>query len=240
MHNKHPTPGARRLHEKLSEMARRGTEHEAAVAKEKLARLEARFDFLGAPAEELEDIFAAWPKPKPSHESKPLVTVPTDWQDVGNIVKWIFYDKFGIATTWKVTRGKAVVNAAAAADDLARLRPLAKTLSADIRKICTEYFGGRKTSELDRSPFLSGFYEGLMDESRATGRIVPGRSPLAKKKKKRTKFSKEPPMAALHPYDQGRELGKQMRINVPVESLCETIRLSLAEQENPVSGCGDK
>jgi len=211
-------------------MAQRGTEHERVVAKDKLARLEANYDFDAPVPQATDDVFAAWGTPSASRDDSPLITIPAKWQDVGNVVKWIFQDKFGISSSWRVEGDTATIRVAAQKADVVRLRPLATSLCAGVRAICETYFSG-PTTELDRAPFLSGFYEGLLDEAPATGRIVPGRTPVAKKKKKRTKAHSAPHSAALHPYDQGRALGKQMRINVPVETLCENIRLSLAEPD---------
>jgi hypothetical protein len=82
-----------------------------------------------------------------------------------------------------------------------------------------------------------------MNENRPAGTLVPGRSPIASKSKKgrstpRKKANKgssiaecravEPArMAAVHPYDLGREAGVKLRLEVPREEICEGIRLAV-------------
>jgi hypothetical protein len=61
-----PSSAIRSRRDYLKEMARRGSEHEAAVAKEKVARLDARYDFLSKNTEKLDDIFSSWGLPKKS------------------------------------------------------------------------------------------------------------------------------------------------------------------------------
>jgi len=219
-----PSPAIRNRREYLEEMVRRGTEHEAIVAKEKLARLEARFDFLAKQTENIDDIFSGWGTPKKSDTVAPLIAVDTGWRDVASLVKWLLQDKFGIASSWRETKKGCEIVAGIAEADLRRIRPLAKSLLAGITAICGEFFQSAPTTELERAPFLSGLYEGLMNEPRKGGSIVPGRSPIAGKKKRRVKKNVAHQAAALHPYDIGRETGQNMRINVPVETLCKQIR----------------
>ncbi|MEI6377435.1 MAG: hypothetical protein WCO97_09610 [bacterium] len=179
-----PSPAIRNRREYLEEMVRRGTEHEAIVAKEKLARLEARFDFLAKQTENIDDIFSGWGTPKKSDTVAPLIAVDTGWRDVASLVKWLLQDKFGIASSWRETKKGCEIVAGIAEADLRRIRPLAKSLLAGITAICGEFFQSAPTTELERAPFLSGLYEGLMNEPRKGGSIVPGRSPIAGKKKR--------------------------------------------------------
>ena len=218
-----PSPAIRNRRDYLDEMARRGTTHEAAVAHEKLARLEARYDFLAKRTEILDDIFAGWGKLEKSKAVAPLVSVGSGWRDVASLVKWIFKDKFGIASSWRETPHGTDLVAGIAEADLGRIRPLAGSLLNDMIAICREFSQDSPTTELERSPFLAGLYEGLMNEPRKIGCIVPGRSPIARKNKLRTKKNTQH-QAALHPYDIGRETGQNMRINTPVETLCKQLR----------------
>lgn len=120
----------------------------------------------------------------------------------------------------------------AARDDAARFKSLAKNLHDIIVAACSEFSCGRTVRELDRAPFLNGLYDGLMDEPRPSGTMMPGFSPVAKRKLPRRKKNAKPDSpaghaAAVHPYDIGRDVGRKLRVNIPREELCEGIRLAV-------------
>jgi len=223
-----PKPSIRNRREYLQEMARRGTEHEAAVAKVKLQRLEARYDFGAKHPDDPSDVFTAWGNPKKAKTTSDLISVAREWRDVGNMVKWLFHDKFGLSASWQETPDGASIRIAIAERDLRRIRPLAQSLYNGIIAICREFFCNAPTGELDRAPFLTGLYEGLMNEARKDGGIAPGRSPVPKKKLRRTRKPPAHKTTALHPYDLGREVGSRLRVNVPAETLCEEIRQGIS------------
>ena len=230
---KHPATSAiRRRRDHLSEMAARGTEHEKSIAKDKLKRLEARYDF-AAPADlEAGDIFEGWERPAGSHESHSVLKAKKEWLDAANLIKWVFQDKFKTSSGWRSLPDGAELMLDAGREDAARFKPFAKNLHDTIVAACTEFSRGRTVRELDRSPFLNGLYDGLMDEPRPAGTMMPGFSPVAKKKlprRKKPAKSAAPAASAatIHPYDIGRDVGKKLRVNIPRDELCEAIRLAV-------------
>ncbi len=230
------TADLRRRREHLSEMATRGTHHEKSIAEEKLLRLDAKYDF-SPPEEELaDDIFAGWDIPAPSQKSCEVLKVKSEWLDVANLIKWMFQDKFQTSSSWRGSPSGSQLMLQARQEDVKRLKPFAKNLQETIVAACEVFSCGRNIRELERAPFLKGIYDGLVDEPRPVGTMMPGFSPVAKKKPLRVrKLKKSEPesgsAAAIHPYDLGREAGKKIRINIPRDQLCEEIRLALAGRE---------
>jgi len=213
-------------------MAARGTDHEKSIAKEKLKRLDARYNFAGEPDLKVGDIFEGWQQPTRSKQSHPVLKVKKEWLDAANLVKWVFQDKFQTGSGWRSLPEGAELMLDAGKDDAARFQPFASNLHDTIIAACSEFSCGRAVRELDRAPFLKGLYDGLMDEPRTAGTMMPGFSPLPKKKQPRRKKPAKPtaPLTdapTIHPYDLGRNVGNKLRINVPREQLCETIRLAV-------------
>ncbi|MEI8311907.1 MAG: hypothetical protein WCH98_14255 [Verrucomicrobiota bacterium] len=229
----HPaTASIRRRRDHLSEMAARGTDHEKAIAKDKLKRLDARYDF-AAPADiEVGDIFDGWERPASSQQSHPVLKAKKEWLDAANLIKWVFQDKFKTPSGWRSLADGAELMLHAGKADTDRFKPFAKNLHDTIVAACSEFSCGRTVRELDRAPFLNGLYDGLMDEPRPAGTMMPGFSPVAKKKLSRRKKPAKPAAATghaatIHPYDIGRDVGKKLRVNIPRDELCEGIRLAV-------------
>ena len=230
------TAGLRRRRDHLAEMAARGTEHEKVVAKEKLKRLEARHDFAPPADLEVDDIFAGWARPAHSRVAHPILKVKKEWLDAANLIKWVFQDKFQASSIWKSAAAETELMLNASATDVRKFKPFAKGLLSTIVAACEEFSRGGNIRELDRAPFLTGLYDGLIDERHPAGTRMPGFSPAAKKKPVRVKKPKknQPPAtsaAAIHPYDIGRDAGQKLRLNIPRDALCESIRLAVTGQE---------
>ena len=233
------TADLRRRRDHLAEMAARGTEHEKSIAKEKLKRLEARHDFAPPDDLDVEDIFAGWSRPAHSRVAHPVLKVKKEWLDAANLIKWVFQDKFHADSTWRTSPAETELMLHASAADTKKFKPFAKDLLGTIIAACKEFSSGGNVRELDRAPFLTGLYDGLIDERHPAGQRMPGFSPAAKKKPVRVKKPKknQPPAehaATIHPYDLGRDAGQKLRINIPRDELCESIRLAVAcPQETP-------
>lgn len=226
------TPAIRRRHNHLSEMAARGTDHEKTIARDKLRRLEARYDFTASVETGGEDIFDGWERPANSRQAHPVLKVKAEWLDAANLTKWVFQDKFKTGTGWRTVADGAELLIHASLADVRRFIPFAKNLHETIVATCLEFSQGQAVRELDRAPFLNGLYDGLMGEPRAEGTMVPGFSPVAKKKpvRRRKPAKSAPPAentAAVHPYDLGRDVGQKIRTAIPREELCEGIRLAV-------------
>ena len=230
------TAGLRRRRDHLAEMAARGTEPEKTIAKEKLKRLESRHDFAPPADLEVDDIFSGWTRPTPSRVAHPILKVKKEWLDAANLIKWVFQDKFQTPSTWKSSPTDTHLMLNASEADVRKFKPFAKDLLGTIVAASEEFARGASIRELDRAPFLTGLYDGLIDERHPAGMRIPGFSPAAKKKPVRVKKPKksQPPAtnaAAIHPYDLGRDAGQKLRINIPRDALCEAIRLAVTSQD---------
>ncbi len=238
----------RRRHDHLTAMAARGTTHEKSVAKEKILRLEGKYDF--SAEADIGDVFAKWLRPSYSHISYPVLKIKKEGLDTANLIKWVFQDQFGTSSSWKTLPEGTVLMLHAKESDVKRLKPFAKRLHDTIVAVCAEFSHGRNIRALDLAPFLNGLYDGLIDETRPHGTTVPGFSPTAKKKLGRAKKPKKSEAlagssASIHPYDLGRDAGKKLRADAPREELCAGIRLAVTgpqedcrhadESQNPSS-----
>ena len=72
-------------------------------------------------------------------------------------------------------------------------------------------------SVADRSAFLMGLYDGMMNETRSAGQRLPGRFHRAKKRSARK--SSDAAGVNVHPYAIAVGLGKQIRFSAPLEQI---------------------
>jgi hypothetical protein len=220
------TPSIARRRAHLQEMAARGTENEREIAKAKLASLEAKYRF-DAPLP-IPDIFDGWVKPAYARDATPIFTAANESLDAANIVKWILHEHFDVTATWRYHSEGADLQAHIRKGDAAKLGRHCKALLKNILLCCDAFSGGRPLRPLDRAPFLQGLSDGLLDEPRPHGSALAGYSPSAKPRVRKYR-TKSPPAsqaaAAIHPYDIGRMAGQNIRIDLPADELCDTIRL---------------
>jgi hypothetical protein len=221
--------------ERLEAMIERATEHEKATARDKLQRLNEKYDFSQPEADDFPDLFRNW-IPKKSTTASAVFSVETPWMDVGNILKWIFENKFGLRAKWRMSATHSELMLEGCLGNLKRTKVFAQGVLETLQAACVTFFGNRTVKPLERAPFLSGLYDGLLNEVRPEGGMIPGYSPMPKKKAPRktrlAKKSAQPPQAgfAVHPYDLGREAGRQMRLEVPREEICDGIRAALQDE----------
>ena len=64
-----------------------------------------------------------------------------------------------------------------------------------------------------------GLYDGMMNEVRAPGQRLPGRSNSAKRRKARTSSANKAAGMQAHPYSIAVSLGKQIRFSAPLEQI---------------------
>lgn len=232
-----------RMRESLREMAARGTEHEAKIAREKLSLLEAKYDFEGASAPQEKDWFEDWPKAGGGAHSKlqPVLKIDPAWMDVGNVVKWVFAARLKVPTKWKMGAASVELGIGVHAKEVRSFKPLANKLYKNVVRVTQEFYQGlgrQHVGELERAPFIDGIADGLSGEVRQAGTMTPGRSPqpLPKKRGKSSAPSKVKPSAsvrhtAVHPYDLGLEIGKRIRFKEDLPELVQAVRAALVEGE---------
>src|SRR5471032_1357108 len=101
------TPASVALREKLQRLADRGLPHEAESAKEKLRRLEARYDFANGPKPEA-DLFAGAVYMSRGN-SRPLEVSFRD-SEIASFVKWAIKAGFGVDGSIREQAGAVVVH----------------------------------------------------------------------------------------------------------------------------------
>jgi len=231
-----PTAEIWKRRERLEAMAARGTPHEQTSAEEKLRRLKGKYDFSRPNEDKMTGLFSGW-TPKKRAEAIVVLSVDAPWMDVGSLVKWVFANKFRLGTKWRHAATHADLMLEGCLGDLVRTKDFARALLETLQAACLAFFGERTVSSLERAPFLSGLYDGLLNEVRPEGSMLPGYSPLPKKKPKRTlRAAKSAPPAprvtTVHPYDLGRAVGQKIRLDVPRNEICDGIRAALQNEES--------
>jgi hypothetical protein len=202
--------------ERLANPANGGTDAERAQAKRKLERLKGRFDFTAPAPQETGDIFAGLKfKRSIGHAAQVQTFQPAEW-DIASSVKWAIEKATGIPC---VFRG---------GDLLAEATPCTANKLAKVALHITQSFqtlldklsrlNGVTTS--DRTVFVRGLYDGMMDETRETGQTLPTRiaAPARRAKPKKGAVA-PPPGLSVHPYYVALPLGRQIRFAAPLEEI---------------------
>lgn len=217
--------------EKLRQMAERGTEHEAAVAREKLTNLENKYDFTCAVARAAEDdLFALKSEIKMDRrKSAVILEVATADEEVGNFVKWAFLNRFGIDSHWDTMKpGRSGLRAGLEKQSAASLRPVAKQILTQFNLLWGQYSENGTARLNQRRPFFCGLYDGMMEEPRADGERIPMVSGVKKKKGRQQKVKSDASVVVeTHPYETGLALGGMIRAKLPTPELTEQLRIML-------------
>ncbi len=218
------TPKAREMRGKLEALAERGIDGEKVAAEKKLARFIARYDWT-KPAEG-PDLFAgSFPR---SPGSTGILPFAADDMDIGFFVKW------SIETTTKIpcVFRDRVLCADTTGPTARRLADIAMTIQVGLLKLWEQYAATPGAHIQDRGNFLLGLYEGMMNEVRSNEALPTRRLPKVPKTKKRNALTIAPGLA-FHPYSIATNLGKQIRVCTPLETIAgELERTIKGEIEN--------
>jgi hypothetical protein len=215
-------------------MAERGTEHEAAVAKEKLAKLHETFEFSKSAEGGIPDLFASIhiSRQQGSH-SACVLRVEKEIPEVGSYVQWAFAEKLNLEAFWKkIPSGASELHVFVSKTDAAELKSLATHIYKSFLTLWTEFSKQGLGNSAKRAPFLSGLYDGMMGDGRPEGLKVPQTLGGHKKKKKAPRKSSkpaEPPHVEIHPYELGLTMGRQIAMKLPPKALTGELR-KLVEQ----------
>jgi len=197
-----PTPAARKLFAKLTALAEQGINGEREAAKLKLERLKGKYDFTIPDPQEM--LFSG--KFTKASEAT-LVWKFQPWEmDTANAVKWAIETATGIPCVFRSGELLARANAPTSA----RLKEIAGTIAAGFDTLWTKYTAAPGTMASDRSCFVLGLYEGMMNEPRENQALPARRVP------KQKKGVKIPAGVAIHPYTIAATLGKRIRFCVPI------------------------
>ena len=206
-------PKARALLIKLQALAERGIDGEKTSAQKKIARLKARFDFTGPDLTETPDLFlgsfkhastARWVYSFGGHEF-----------DVANSVKWAIESATKIPCVY---RGRDLL-AEATPSTTNRLTDIADHIANSFRTLIDKFSAIDGVSVTDRSVFVMGLYDGMMNEVRNVGQRLPSRPGSTKMPKGKKRVVTPATELHIHPYTVAVSLGKQIRFSVPLEQI---------------------
>lgn len=196
-------------------------------AKGKLARLLDRYDFSGAPIEH--DIFSNIGAAEPSSTALFCFSFATVDSDVAMASKWIIENRFRVRVLLR-TAGNWASEAwvECGARSVPALTTIAETVTAHFGSLWRTMIEQAQVDDGDRRPFLLGLYDGIMDDPRAPGSMLPMRSFARKPAKIKKRALARKPGLATHPYTLALELGRKIRLRATVHETTEALVSAIA------------
>jgi hypothetical protein len=211
---------ARALFKKLQALAERGIDGERASARKKIDRLKAQFDFGGPDPAETLDLFSG--RFNRSTSARPIFSFRANEFDVANTVKWAIESATKIRC---LHRGREVL--AEATPATARcLKQIALHIASSFRALLDKFSVVEGVSAADRTVFIMGLYDGMMNEARRAGQRLPSRSNLAKRQRGRKPANSRATALHVHPYTLALGLGRQIRFSVPIEQIAAELEMA--------------
>jgi len=213
MHMKPANAKIRGLFRKLQALAERGMDGEKAVAQRKLARLTAGYDFRVLSADDTPDLFSG--RFASSSAARRIYSFNSNELDVANAVKWAIES----ATRIRCVHRSPDLLAEATPATARKLSEISDYITQSFRALLARFCGLNGVSAADRSAFLMGLYDGMMNETRSAGQRLPGRSQSGKKRRTRKSPASDATVVNVHPYAIAVGLGKQIRFSAPLEQI---------------------
>ncbi len=201
----------RSMFSKLQALAEHGVGGERVVAQDKLARLKARYDFSVPVAGDTPDLFSG--RFAPSSTARRICSFENNELGIANAVKWAIESAAKVRCFYRGADLMAEVTPATAR----RLGEISEHIGTSFRVLLARFYKLDGISPADRSAFLMGLYDGMMNEARSDGQRLPGQSHLGKKR--RTRKSGDAAGVSVHPYSIAVGLGKQIRFMAPMEQI---------------------
>lgn len=216
------TNAARRLRERLTALADRpGTPDEGKIARAKLTRLEAKYDF-GQVNVSKEYLFAG--QFQPSSGAVPIAAEIRD-MDIATWVKWAIEDSTGIRCLF---RGSQLC--AQATDKTAsKLSEIGRTIAGGFTDLWQRFETFPTITPHDRGIFFRGLFDGMLQQA-SVGERLPSRPHVEKVKRAKKGAIGQAVGMALHPYAVALELGKQLRFNAPIVEVAESLEAKRPKQ----------
>jgi hypothetical protein len=202
--------------ERLSEPANGGTDGEVANAKRKLATLKARFDFNAPDPNCAKDIFAGFKYTRRIGFAAQVFSFRPDEFDIANSVKWAIERATGVPCSF---RGGDLL-AEATPSTANRLAKLAAHIAENFRALLDKLAKLDGVRAQDRTIFVRGLYDGMMNDGRKVGDKLPNRiaKPVRRLKAKKGTVATAPGLS-VHPYTVALGLGRQIRFAAPIEQI---------------------
>jgi hypothetical protein len=201
------------LLKKLQALAEKGIDGEKISAQNKIARLKLRYDFSLPEEPDTPDLFSG--SFKKSTKARPIGSFGAHEMDVASSVKWAIESATNIRC---VLRGSELL-AESNPPTANRLSEIATHIAGCFRSLTGKFSELSGASSAERSAFLRGLYDGMMNETRDPGQPLPRRYCG----KKSPKLKKRPVVTAagvhIHPYTVAVSLGKQIRFSAPLEEI---------------------
>ncbi len=201
------------LFRKLQALAERGIDGEKTVAERKLALLKARFDFGVPDGDSVPDFFSG--KFARSSKARRIYSFNRGELDVANSVKWAIESATKIDCLHRGSELLAETTPTAAR----RLNEICDHIAQSFRVLLAGFCGLDGVTAADRSAFLMGLYDGMMNETRSPGQRLPGWSPIATKRGGKKSAAAGSGGVHVHPYTIAVSLGKQIRFSAPMEQI---------------------
>jgi hypothetical protein len=213
MNGKPANATSQALFRKLQALAERGVDGEREVAKRKLARLKARYDFSAPADRDGPDLFSG--RFARSSTARPIYSFKSHEAALASSVKW------AIEAAAKVSclhRGADLLAEATPAT-ARRLSQISDHIAQSFRLLLNRFGALEGVTAADRSAFLMGLYDGMMNETRAPGQRLPGRSNPVRKQRAKVSLTNKAATMQAHPYSIAVSLGKQIRFSAPLEQI---------------------
>ena len=209
---------------KLQALAERGVDGEKLSALDKIARLRARFDFSGAPADPMPDLFAG--QFKRAEKAHWVFTFGATDSEVPNCVKWAIEKATGIRCVWQ----NGDLLAEATPPTARRLTQIAVEIAGSFQALLAQFGGVAGVTRQDQVVFVMGLYDGMMNEPRAMGQRLPGRAAPKPTRKSKAGAAPVAPGLHVHPYTVGLGLGRQIRFSVPLGQITAELEAIVQKQ----------
>jgi hypothetical protein len=201
------------LFRKLQALADRGVDGEREVAQRKLAGLKARYDFTVPGGADGPDLFSG--RFTCSSTARPICSFRRHEIALASSVKWAIE----AATNVRCLHRGAELLAEATPATARRLRQISDHIAQSFRVLLDRFSALDGVAVTDRSAFLMGLYDGMMNEAREPGQRLPGRSNSAKKRKTRSSSANPASAMQTHPYSMAVSLGRQIRLSAPLQQI---------------------
>jgi len=219
---------------KLKTMAERGTEHEAAEAKNKIAALEKKYTFAGPlpEAAQVEDLFAGAAKIKPdARKYRPAYAFHIKDSAIAAFAQWTLLNAFKVEAVWRSSQGnKTELCVGAREADLPYLGQIVGVIATSFRRLWERFRTDTGAEPADENPFYRGLYDGLMRDPRKAGESIPKPPPPKKRPKRKGKAAAATAAVASakvdmrpHAYEIACALGEEIRLSHPLERVVESL-----------------
>ncbi len=230
----------RKLREKLLRLCDSPVAGEAAAAKHKLERLLGKYDFNGKSAQDAAqaataDLFEQVRVPVSRGKARLLFSFEPAESDIASFAQWAIEKSYSVKACIRSQsdwRTSIWVNANAPA--MPELQKVAATIRSQFVTLWETLRKKADVEPTDRRPFMLGLYDGMMDDPRQPGQMLPQRGFAAGKRRpkakvKARKSDRAAPGLATHPYTLAVELGRQIRF-------CATVEQTTAALESCIAG----